>query len=295
MTRILVAGMALAVSACGLAQSPDVAIIADLRPTYTLRSGATSAFRWYDSLSRPSVVGLSFRLEPGYRGVVEQRLQRVDGDGDHEWLYQYYIEDPGIWRIGKQVLPFGSEALLRESIRALRFDTNLAIDAIPVRVAVFDAGGVGRTRGAMARLSSGPIGVSAALGNHLAISSGALTYTKRSDESLGAGRGYRIAYGLDGAFDVGPIMVAGEWVGLRRGETQTDRDEDVVLLRSTFDFTIPLQSKGEVYAAHSFGQRATYLGLGLSTPVAPRTTVEPFLRLRNGSFYDFAITVRVKL
>ena len=84
-----------------------------------------TTLRFYDSLAHPSTVALTFHLETGFRGYVSERLQKIPNDGDSEQLEQYYIEDPGIWRFGKQALPFGKESLLRMMGKAARGDATL--------------------------------------------------------------------------------------------------------------------------------------------------------------------------
>ena len=119
MRRLLALAAAMA-GASALAQIPDVTIKVDAGLTYrSVRNGETT-LRWYDGFGKHSTVGLLFWLEPGWRVYVSERLQRIEGDGDNEQLDEYYVEDPGIWRLGKQYLPFGRGLLLRESARAAR-------------------------------------------------------------------------------------------------------------------------------------------------------------------------------
>src|SRR5688572_31745900 len=106
----------------------------DVNPHFRINADGDSNFRWYDPLGKHSTVGLSMILEPGFRVVVTEKLQRMPTDNDQ--LDEYYIEDEGNWRVGKQYLPFGRQTLLHESVQGGRVDTNLIIEGLPISFAV---------------------------------------------------------------------------------------------------------------------------------------------------------------
>ena len=88
------------------AQQPDVQVKVDLLPTGFTGLDRPNSFRWYDDLAHYSTVGLSVTFEQGFHAYVSERLERLPNNADSEQLDEYYFEDPGIWRLGKQYLPF---------------------------------------------------------------------------------------------------------------------------------------------------------------------------------------------
>lgn len=127
------------ISASVLAQSPDVAVRVDANINYIVSTGASNRARWFDATGRHSVVGLGITLEPGYYILLTERMQRIKDDPDRQNLDEAYIEDPGLWRVGRQYLPFGSGRIFRESAFALRGNIDV-IKGAPVSVAACDNG-----------------------------------------------------------------------------------------------------------------------------------------------------------
>src|SRR5438105_4538154 len=169
------------------AQQPDVAVKVDLVPTYHMGKGTDTSFRWFDTLGRYSTVGLALRMESGFRGFVSERIERPASNADPEQLDEYYIEDPGIWRLGKQYLPFGRQSLERESVRAARGDTRFIIPTIPMSLAICDNGS-GRARGFVGRFGSTG-GISFAIGDNFGAQPSAFDLIRQPDEALSKGRG----------------------------------------------------------------------------------------------------------
>jgi hypothetical protein len=252
--------------------------------------GEPGLLKAYSVLGRHSTVGLIFFFEPGFRGYVSQKLQKFSGEVDEEFLEEYYIEDPGIWRVGKQFLPFGTGQMLRESVLAARADTNLILEHFPISIAAVD-GGSGMQRGFTARIGN-LYGFSAAYGRHFGIGSTALTYIRRPEDSPGKGRGWKLALGADYTRRVRDLTYRAEGIALREGETAFDQDLSVADLSLIWQktraasiiggWTRILPSGGDVYRiAGSFRMSNT-------------TQLEPILRYRNERFYDAAIEVRVR-
>jgi hypothetical protein len=282
----------LAATAAGaLAQSPDVAVKLDLAPTYRSSKGADTLFRWYDTLGHYSTAGLLLRLEPGYRAYVSERLQRVNNDADPEQLDEYYVEDPGIWRLGKQYLPFGRQGLLRESVRAARGDTRLLVESVPIAVALCD-NGARQARGIVGRIGS-VVGVSFAYGNDFGAQASSLTLVRRPEDSPGQGRGYRTALGLDFARHFKIYTIQAEAVFLRRGQTPLDPNTEVS------DLAITLQpSRHEAITigwSREWGQDQNFLRAQGRFLLTRSTWLEPIVRVRDGVFYDLGITLRVRI
>ena len=272
------------------AQIPDVRVKFDLSLSLRTEKGQPGLLKAYSVMGRHSTVGLIFFLEPGFRGYVSQKLQKFDNEVDDEFLEEYYIEDPGIWRVGKQFLPFGTGQILRESVLAARADTNLIFEHFPISLAAAD-GGPGRQRGFAARIGN-LYGVSAAYGRHFGIGSTALTQIRRPEDSPGEGRGWRWALGGDYTRRVKELTYRAEGIAFRDGETATDNDLTLVDFSLTWQktravsllagWTRILPSGGDVYRlAGSFRMSNT-------------TQLEPIIRYRSERLYDAALEVRVR-
>ena len=224
----------LTVAACGIvrAQTPEVAIFADLRPTWFVETGDQNRIRWYDPHGNYSVIGFHMVLETGNVVYVTQRLERVDNGGDPDSIDEAYIESRGLWRIGKQYLPFGQQDILRETVPALRYDTQLLFDAIPISIAVSD-NREGLTHGIVARIG-GDLGVSIATGDNFGIQGSSLTQFRRPVDAPGRGRGYKRAVGLDTKYGWRGGVVEAEWLMLFDGNTALDAEQNLSDLRYRF-------------------------------------------------------------
>lgn len=284
---------ALAVAAVpSLAQTPEVALFVDLRPTWFMETGQTSRIRWFDPQGRYSVLGFHIVLETGNRVKVTQRMEKIDNDGDPDNLDEYYVESRGTWRIGKQYMPFGQQNILRETAPALRYDTELLFDAAPIKIAASD-NGKNLTRGVFARLGD-DFGVSYAVGNHIGIQGTALTQFQRPEDAPGRGRGHRIAYGFDASYAFAGGTVEGEWVSLREGETAMDGDRDLSDLR--FRFTTRKTNYVVTVAwARSWELQTDWYRAFAEIPITPKFIWEPFLRFRGLDWQDFGLTARIRL
>jgi hypothetical protein len=282
--------LGLAAAGAAFAQMPDVAMRFDLRMSYQQEAEGTPALRWYDSLGRHSLVAFSLTLEPGLQAFVSQKLQRIPNDADPEQLDEYFVEDAGNWKLGKQYLPFGSGRILRESVLAVRADHTLFAQNVRAALAVCD-GGPGRPQGVVARLG-GPLGVSAAVGRHFGVAGTALTLVRRPEDSPGRGRGHNRALGVDYSFREGPVVVRGEWVSLRGGETAEDRDLDV------FDISLLLAPSRErqwiVGFTRETRQGASFMRLEGRVHAVENVFVEPIVRFKDGKFYDLGIAATAR-
>jgi hypothetical protein len=273
------------------AQIPDLQVKLDVNLHYRSALNEPTTVRFYDSLARPSTVALIFMLEPGFRAYVSERFQRIPNDGDPEQLEQYYLEDPGIWRVGKQVLPFGKENLMRMTAKGARGETTLAFRYIPIVAAVCDDG-EGLTRGIVGRLGS-RLGVSFAVGRNIGIQSTCLAALRGPEGGLGKGHGFQQAYGVDYTRRFGAWGVQAEYVTLRRGETVGDVDRDV----SDVLFTLEPSKYQKVTIGWSRDWRDTLDMYRIEGHFwATRNVwIEPMVRYRNGNFFDFGVSLRVKL
>lgn len=289
--RAWAAAVAALVAGLGLAQTPDVRIRTDIRVHYRSIRGADSALRWYDTLGRPSLVEVEFELEPGFKAHVAERFQKIRGDADEEQLYEYYVEDPGIWRVGKQMMPFGRNELLRDMGRGARGDTNLLFDRLPLVMAVAD-NGPGRLRGVFVRVGS-RLGFSGAVGSGIGAQSNSLTLVRRPEMGPGKGRGHRVAVGVDYSQRIGDTTIRLEAVGLRRGETPADVDTEVSDVSLVYD----LPKDWAVTVGWSREWRAAYSLFRAEGKVEIHRNVylEPIVRFRDGALFDAGISLRVRL
>lgn len=273
------------------AQTPDVAIFADLRPTISTNRDEESRFRWYDLNGRHSVVGFRMVVESNARIYVAQRIQQMKGDGDPDGLDEAYIELPPEWRLGKQYIPFGARNLVRESVMGVRFNTELVFESIPTEVAYVD-GGQGRPRGVVARVGGPVFGASIATGSNFGIQGTSFTQFRDPDDAVGRGRGYSLMYGADVTFRMGLVDVTAEFVSLRYGETNDDDDKDLTDIKGR----ISLLGLGYVEAgwARDWDANRNVLRILAEMPAGQHAILVPCLRLDDDGFRDFGVTARIR-
>ena len=284
--------LAASVSSAALAQTPEVALFFDLRPTYFQDSGMTSRVRWFDPLGRYSVIGFHIILETGNRIKITQRLEKIDNDGDPDSLDEYYIESRGTWRVGKQYLPFGQQNILRETVPAARYDTALVFEDVPIQIAVCDNGSR-LTKGVVARIGRS-VGISLATGNHFAVQGTALTQFQRPEDGVGRGRGYRLAYGFDATYDAFGGVFDFEWVALRDGETILDDNRDLTDLRFRFS-TRKTNYVVTIAWSKSWNRSTDWYRIQMEMPVTNKFTWEPFVRLKGMEWSDVGLTLHIRL
>lgn len=277
----------------GAAQGPDVTIQVDLRLTLQSERGGVNRVRLYDRMGRPSLVTARLNAESGLVAVVSQRLERVARTDDRDNLEEAFVERPGAWRLGKQVLPFGSSTVLRESAWAARLNTELVFEALPVQLAVCD-GGKNGVRGFSFRLGR-RLGLSLAAGNHFGIASSSLPQVRRPESAPGRGRGFREAFGADYHQVIADdVRVRLEYVALRRGETASDSPEDVTEVLVS---VLGGPGRPELTTAWSraWRERLDFYRLEILVPLDRHVALEGLLRFRKGEWSDSGITLRVRI
>ncbi|RYG23704.1 hypothetical protein EON82_13200 [bacterium] len=272
------------------AQVPDVRARADLSLSLDYRNQSDRAnLRLYNPLGRPSTVTLTLLLEPGFTVLVSERLQRLPGDAENDIFDEVYIEDPGIWRVGKQYLPFGAGRLLRESVPAARIDSNLIAERVPVTLALFNAGD-GRQNGFVVRVGRS-VGASVANGEHLGISGTSLGVIRRPSDAPGKGSGWKRAFGMDASRRFGKLGLSAE-IGFFTGGPL--RDLAVSDLEATyFSDNYRTVGLGFSHASGPFdGDTLRFFG---RVRAARNVDLEPLVRWKDNAFYDASVTLRVRL
>ena len=273
-------------------QNADLAIFLDVRPTLSFRSEGDATWNWYDGNGRTSLVGLHIILDNANRVYIAQRLQRFPGTGDPDSIDEYYMEDTGRWRVGKQVLPFCSRTVLRETVAALRVDTHLLFSEAPLSLAYCDAG-PGRERGIVGRIGR-VFGVSFARGNNFGIQASSLTQFRPPEDSTGKGRGYGSVWGADGTVAIGSYRLEGEWLMLRDGATALDTDADLSDLR----LVVGIPRSGDTLTgawARDWSAGKDYFRLEGQFEIANKVTLVPFVRYDGRVLRNAGFSIRVKL
>ena len=287
--RGLLVPLLLSLVASASAQAPDLRVRLDLALSFEGRPGGYESARLYSPLGRPSTVGLTLLLENGLNVAISERLGRLPKDPNIDLFDEAYVEDPGIYRIGKQYLPFGSGRILRESVLAFRIDSNLIAENLPVSLAVAQ-GGKDRQNGVVLRVGRG-IGASAAFGEHFGISGTALGLVRHPDEAPGRGRGWAQAFGFDAQQRSGKVSLTGDFVALAGGPDPNLSvfDAEAVYVADGY------RTIGAGYS-HAFGREQNdFYRLFGRLRAARNIDVEPLVRLKGNDLYDLAVTLRLRL
>lgn len=251
--------------------------------------GRTKLFA-YDDMGRHSVVTLGLSIEPGFDIVVSRRFQSIENDADTDRFDEYYIEDRDYWRLGKQYVRFGSGAILRESLPAVRIDLRAGPTDIPLTITGFEGKGT-RHEGFAVRIGS-EVGLSVALGRHIGSNATALTYIRAPEDSSGKFGGYREAFGLDFQIPAGPIWLGFEHMSLRRGERLEHANLDITDFSATYGPKTRLHVSAGL--THEWSEQSTFFRLHISQEIAPGFALEPFVRIRNGKIWMLGVGLRVR-
>jgi hypothetical protein len=270
--------------------SPDVRVKVDAILSAQSSQGDGPRLRLFDLYGRPGTVGLTAQFESGLRAHLSQRLQRPVSGTDRDFVDEAYLEDEGIWRIGKQVLPFGYRSTFFESALAVRGETNLIFEGIPFVFAACDAG-PGRMRGLVGRVGSQSFSASIAYGQHFGAAASSFGLVRFPDDAPGRGRGYGLIAGGELIQRVGTYGAKLEVISARDGRTAADRNFTL--------WDVAFSGRGrnwrwEVGATRTNPVRNEILRLGASFRVDDRTSIEPVIRFRDGRVSDGAIQVRFR-
>lgn len=291
--RVRLLGLAplLVLPVIAAAQNPNVLITLDARLQWRAAKGEDGRVRAFDLLGRHSVVALLFSLEPGFDVTISERFQKIPGDADHEQLDEYFIEDKGYWRFGKQYVPFGRNTVVRESLYAGRLNVRIGSGAIPATLC-YVQGERNRPNGFVFRIGE-RFGASVALGERFAQNATALTVIRRPEDSLGSGHGYGRMFGVDFSLRLSPsVQMEVDHVSMRQGERIEDVSMDVTDVALVWRDAPNVRA--ELALTREWIGRTTMVRIGGEYPVHDGISIEPHFRLRNGKFYDLALTVRIK-
>lgn len=282
--------IAILTSCVASAQIPDVLI--KVEPLFHFRNdrNGKTTFHLYDSLGNYGTVGLSFNLEPGFQVLVSQRLQKIDGNADSDQLDLIYIEDRDLWRLGKQILPFGRNGLLKESVYGARFETNLGSEAFPASLAACD-GGRGLQRGFIGRIGS-RLGISFALGERFGIDASSLTVIRKPEDSPGKNRGYKQVVGVDYSRTIKSLILRTEHAWFRKGQTALDSDFDVTDISLSFE---PDLRRGITLGfARNWNDGVNEYRLLGKFPAIEGTWIEPIILVRETGLRSIGFSLRVR-
>ena len=266
-------------------QAPDVRIKGDLSFNYINNDGV--GLRTISPLGRYSTISLSTLSPLGFNILLSQRFSFIRDDADNEFFDEYYIEDPGSWRIGKQYLPFGGGQILREAALAARVDSSLIFEGLPISLALVDAG-KGRQAGVIGRLGGRGYGFSAALGSHWGINGTAFNLFQSLGPGLGRENGYQQAFGFDWNQRAGRLTSRYESVALRRSNSSGD---DLNL--TDLSFIYDLGGRNSLLLGLSQGKQR-WLRFGGTYNAKHGVTVEALSRAMNGSIFESSLTLRIR-
>jgi hypothetical protein len=287
--RLLVFGI-LSASCLAGAQIPDIVVHLDVTSSLRVENFKPSLFQFYDVMGRPSILSLSFYTPQGFRAYAAEKLQPLPGDATNDPFDEYYFEDEGIWRVGKQYLPFGSGHILHESALAARGDTNLILEDVPIAVALCD-GGDGFERGVTGRIGS-MIGASFAIGRHFGIAATTLDDIRRPEDAPGVGRGWKDAFGIDASKRIKHWTIRAEAVTFQEGETALDSNTTVMELTASLD---PKRGETTTFGwTREMPNRQDFYRVGGAFAIIPRVTFEPMIRFKDGSLYDLVAQIRLR-
>lgn len=270
------------------AQVPDLRAKLDLALSFDYRDANTESARLYTPLGHPSTASLTAKLDQGYNIYVAERLGRLPHDSAEDILDEAYFEDPGIFRVGKQYVPFGTGRLLHDSVNAFRIDSNLIAEDLPVSL-VAASDGAGRTQGFILRAGRS-LGLSAAVGQHFGIDATSLGVVRHPEDAPGRDGGWKQAFGGDATRRFGKLTLSAEIAAFAGGP---EPDLTVFDAEGTFVsdgyHTIGLgYSHSEDHGGHD------YFRVFGTLRAAKNLDLEPLVRLRDGGLYDAAVTLRLR-
>ena len=277
-------------SGISFAQTPDVKIKGDISLGMVSSSSFSLSAKSYTPLGRFSTLSLQTVLPLSLKVFLSERTNTILNDPDNDSFDEYYVEDPGLWRVGKQYLPFGGGGFFRQSVLAARVDSKLLLEGLPLSIAFVD-GGRGHQYGVAGRVGGRGFGVSFAAGRHWGINSSALSLTQNLEAPEGIRNGWRQALGIDLTKRTGKVSYRSELLFLHQGEgTSTDRN----LGDFQVGYDLGHRHSAFVGVSKSFGESDFLYRFGGIYNAAKGVQLESMYRLTNGSFRDFSVFLRFR-
>ncbi len=282
--------LAIILSSTVVAQAPDVKIKGDISLGMTSSNDFSLGAKSYTPLGRHSIFSLQATLPIGLKVFLSERSEAIKNDADNDSFDEYYVEDVGLWRVGKQYIPFGGGGFFRQSVLAARVDSKLILEGLPLALAFVD-GGKGRQFGLAGRVGSRGLGFSFCVGRHWGINSTALALTQSLQSPEGIGNGWRQAFGVDLSRRSGKVSYRSEILLLREAE-------GISVNRELGDFQIGYdlghRHSASFGVSNSFGESGLLYRFGGVYNAAKGIQVEGLYRLTNGAFRDFSVFLRFK-
>jgi hypothetical protein len=274
--------------AAARAQLADVRFRGDL--SFGLIQSDGLRARAYTPLGRFSTLGIQAMLPVGIKANIFQRVSNLPNDVDNDGFDEYSVEDPGSWKLGKQYLPFGGGTLMRETALAVRVDSALIFEGLPLAIAIVDQGR-GRQYGLSARLGSKGLGASVAIGRHFGINGTSLAVINRP--SIGEENGWQRMFGADWNRRFGRFHAKIEGVILRGAEGISD-DEEFVDVYVGYDIGQGRRHSIGFGATREIGNDVTNFRLMGTYTAQKGVQLEGMLRQTSNSFVDFSVFLRIK-
>lgn len=277
-------------SGAAAAQAPDVKIKGDISLGMTSSKDFSLGAKSYTPLGRHSILSLQATLPVGLKVFLSERTESITNDPDFDSFDEYYIEDSGLWRVGKQYIPFGGSGFFRQSVLAARVDSKLILEGLPLSIAFVD-GGQGRQYGISGRVGGRGLGLSFAIGRHWGINSTALSLTQSLQSPEGVGNGWRQALGFDLNRRSGKVTYRTELLLLREPEG-VSVDKQLGDFQMTYD--LGHRHSALVGVSKSFGEADFLFRAGGVYNAAKGVQIEGLYRLINGEFRDFSVFLRFR-
>jgi hypothetical protein len=272
------------------AQMPDVRFRLDLNLSAEGIQGGPGSLQLYDPMGHTSNASIAVILETGIRAYASQRLEQISHDPSHDPLEEYYVEDPGIWKLGKQYLPFGTGAILRENVIGARGDFSV-LENVNLAIAYCD-GGAGDQEGFIGRLGN-RWGISAAIGRHFGISPTSLDVIRLPDQTPGSGAGWKQVVGADNYQKFGKLTAVGEVAIFTGGEERVIKDLSLFDVSATY--AADKNHSAIAGWSRDLSTNRDYYRLSGSVNVMKQVAIVPLIRVQDSRFLDFSLTIHVRV
>ena len=252
--------------------------------------GGPTSLQLYDPMGNTSNAAIQVTLETGIRAYVSERLEQISRDPSRDPLEEYYVEDPGIWKLGKQYLPFGEGNILRENVIAGRGDFSV-LENVNLAIAYCD-GGTGDQQGIIGRIGN-RWGISAAIGRHFGIAPTSLDVIRLPDQTPGIGYGWKQVVGADNYQKFGKLTLVGEIALFTGGEVKTEKDLSLFDISSTY--TADRNHSISAGWSRDLSADRDYFRISGSVNVMKQVAIVPLIRVQDNKFLDASVTVHVKI